>query len=197
MANDDNPEKKPPSDAPVAEEHEHEHGLMADDLRSMGHAQEEGTLVDNPTDLMGTDEHFDGDVDQMAMAPNQLGTMRFVYAAYFAGAIAIAFLLSKAVGGAWQRLALWKPQFGEPHDEIVIPVSAILGAGTAFYYWKKRETRQYAEEVASELSKVTWPTRTEVTNSTTVVIITTMIATIFFALMDRFWGFLTNLVYGT
>ena len=30
-----------------------------------------------------------------------------------------------------------------------------------------------------------------------VVIVTTLVSTIFFALMDRFWGFVTNLVYGT
>ena len=29
-----------------------------------------------------------------------------------------------------------------------------------------------------------------------VVIVTTIVSTVFFALMDRFWGFLTNLVYG-
>jgi preprotein translocase SecE subunit len=33
--------------------------------------------------------------------------------------------------------------------------------------------------------------------STAVVIVTTIFSTIFFALMDRFWSFLTNLVYGT
>jgi len=50
--------------------------------------------------------------------------------------------------------------------------------------------------VATELSLVTWPTRTEVTNGTVVVIVTTVVSTVFFALMDKFWGFLTNLVYG-
>jgi preprotein translocase subunit SecE len=36
-----------------------------------------------------------------------------------------------------------------------------------------------------------------VTNSTFVVIVATLASTVFFALMDRFWGFVTNLVYGT
>jgi len=35
-----------------------------------------------------------------------------------------------------------------------------------------------------------------VVNGTFVVIVTTLIATSFFALMDRFWSFVTNLVYG-
>ncbi|OJY17602.1 MAG: preprotein translocase subunit SecE [Myxococcales bacterium 68-20] len=65
----------------------------------------------------------------------------------------------------------------------------------AVYYWRKVEARQYVNEVAEELSKVTWPSRKEVTNSTTVVVLTTIFATVFFALMDRFWGFLTDKIY--
>jgi preprotein translocase subunit SecE len=130
------------------------------------------------------------------IVPTQLGTQRFVYAAYFAGGIAIAFMLSKAISYAWLRLSTYKPQFGEPHDEIVMPVAAVIGALTAVYYYRDLKTRTLAEEVASELGKVSWPGREEVVNSTFVVIVTTLLATTFFALMDRFWGFVTNLVYG-
>ena len=56
--------------------------------------------------------------------------------------------------------------------------------------WEVSETT-----VAEELSKVTWPSRKEVTNSTTVVVITTLFATLFFALMDRFWAFITDKIY--
>jgi preprotein translocase subunit SecE len=139
----------------------------------------------------------EADDAEFDVAPTQLGYKRYVYAAYFAGAILIAFLASKAIEGAWTRLALWKPAFGEPRGELIIPLSGLLGAGVALYNWRQQKTRQLIEEVASELSKVTWPNKEEVMNSTTVVIFTTLFATVFFALMDRFWGFLTNLVYGT
>jgi preprotein translocase subunit SecE len=129
-------------------------------------------------------------------SPSQLGTRRFVYAGYFAGAIAIAFLLSKILDYGWYRLQTWKPVLGEPRDEIIMPVSALVGALAAVYYWYRTRARQLAEEVASEMGKVTWPSRTEVTNGTFVVLVTTIISTVFFALMDRFWGFVTNLVYG-
>ncbi len=142
-------------------------------------------------------ERESDDDDGGAVAPQQLGTARFVYGAYFAGAIGIAFFASKAVDAAWTRLAMWKPGFGDPHDEYVMPIAALIGAGTAFYYWKRTRARQLAEEVASELSKVTWPTKQEVTNNTAVVLVTTAFAVVFFALMDRFWGFVTNLVYGS
>jgi preprotein translocase subunit SecE len=133
-----------------------------------------------------------------ASAPAQLGAKRYVYAGYMAGAIGIAFLASKVVDLIWTRLQMWKPQYvGEPRSELIMPLSGALGVAVAWYYWKQQRTRELAEEVASELSKVSWPTKDEVMNSTAVVIVTTVFSTIFFALMDRFWSFLTNLVYGT
>jgi preprotein translocase subunit SecE len=131
-----------------------------------------------------------------AASPTQLGTRRFVYAAYFAGAIGVAFLLSKVLDFGWLKLQNWKPALGEPRDEVVMPLAALIGGLAALYYWHRTRARQLAEEVASEMSKVTWPTRTEVTNGTFVVIVTTIVSTVFFALMDKFWGFVTNLVYG-
>jgi len=128
--------------------------------------------------------------------PLQLGERRFVYAAYFAGAIAIAFLISRIFSAAWQKAAALKPMFGEPREDIIIPLSALLGVFVAYYYWKRRNTRELAEQVAEQLGQVTWPNRSEVVNSTVVVILTTTFATLFFALMDRFWGFVTNMVYG-
>jgi preprotein translocase subunit SecE len=152
------------------------------------------SMVTRSTEKVG--QSHDGD-DEEAIAPTQMGAKRFVYVGYFAGAIGIAFLLTKIVDFAWIKAAQYKPGLGEPTDEAVFPVSGVIGALIAFYYWKRTRARQLAEEVANELSKVTWPSKEEVTNSTTVVIVTTALATVFFALMDRFWGFVTNLVYGT
>jgi preprotein translocase subunit SecE len=177
--------------------------LALDDEAPADSALAPGTLDDgtsralapSPAESRGEDESRD-DVGDEVVVPTQLGTQRFVYAAYFAAGIAIAFMLSKAISYAWLRLATYKPQFGEPHDEIVMPIAAVIGALTAVYYYRDLKTRTLAEEVASELGKVSWPGREEVVNSTFVVIVTTLLATTFFALMDRFWGFVTNLVYG-
>ena len=96
----------------------------------------------------------------------------------------------------WLKLQNYKPVIGDPRDEVIMPLSGLIGAGAAVYYWYRTRARQLAEEVAAEMSKVTWPSRTEVTNGTVVVIVTTLVSTVFFALMDKFWGFITNLVYG-
>jgi preprotein translocase subunit SecE len=65
----------------------------------------------------------------------------------------------------------------------------------ALRYWRKPEARSYVEEVAHELGAVTWPSRKEVTNSTMVVVFTTLLATAFFALMDQFWRAVTDQIY--
>jgi preprotein translocase SecE subunit len=147
-------------------------------------------------DALAFAEKYDVAQVGAAVAPTQLGTRRFVYAAYFAGAIAIAFLLSKVVDVGWTKVQSYVPSIGEPRDEIVMALSGLVGALVAVYFWKRTRARQLAEEVATEMSLVTWPSRTEVTNGTVVVIVTTVVSTVFFALMDKFWGFVTNLVYG-
>ena len=132
---------------------------------------------------------------EAAATPMQLGYTRFVYAAYMAGAMLVAFLTAKIGHVAWYRLGQWKPELGEPRDEIVYVAAGIIGVMVALYYWRKPESRQYANEVAEELSKVTWPSRKEVTNSTTVVLFYTLFATVFFALMDQFWKYVTDKIY--
>lgn len=150
--------------------------------------------ADSKTDE-GEKAESEAEADDAAGTPVQLGYQRYVYAAYMAGALLVAFLVAKIGHVAWYRLGQWKPEFGEPKDDILYPAAAVVGIAIALYYWRKQDARQYANEVAEELSKVTWPSRKEVTNSTTVVVLTTLFATVFFALMDRFWSFITDKIY--
>jgi len=183
-----------PTEEDTKRETEDEAAPAEADEPSAGVSAPEGTA-------MTTASSADAEVHDVAPvggvgSPSQLGMKRFVYAGYFAGAIFIAFAASKLLDFAWLKAASYKPGLGEPQDEIVMPVAALIGIGAAVYYWYRTRARQLAEEVANEMGKVTWPTRTEVTNGTFVVIVTTVVSTVFFALMDKFWGFLTNLVYG-
>lgn len=143
----------------------------------------------------GDERVHDGIVEDREASPIQFGYQRFVYAAYMGLAMVVAFLVAKSVHAGWYRLGQWKPAFGDPKDEIVYPVAGVLGILVSLYYWRKPSSRQYANEVAEELSKVTWPSKKEVWNSTTVVIVTTLFATVFFALMDQFWKYVTDKIY--
>lgn len=147
------------------------------------------------SDAPAAETRDEAEEEPAVAAPMQLGYIRFVYAAYMAFAMVAAFLVAKISHVAWYRLGQWKPDFGEPQDELIYPVAGVIGILISYYYWKKPSSRQYTNEVAEELSKVTWPDRKEVTSSTFVVIVTTVFATLFFALMDQFWKYVTDKIY--
>ena len=70
-------------------------------------------------------------------------------------------------------------------------------ASVGFAIWLRRNPKvyEYAMEVGSELSKVTWPTWKETKLATIVVIVTTLIISLILGLMDLIWGALSRLLY--
>ena len=191
-------EKDPPDESSPQDDEQNSPSEAAGDAGGEAADANAASLV--PPAELTKDAPVDASTDAAMEAEfagaSQVGQGRFVYGAFFAGAILTAFLSTKIVSGIWHKLSTYKPQVGEPRDEFLYPISALIGIGVALYYFRKPSARQYAEEVASELGKVTWPSKKEVTNSTTVVVVTTIAATIFFALLDQFWRFITDKVYG-
>jgi preprotein translocase subunit SecE len=139
--------------------------------------------------------------------PSQLGAARYVLAGFFAAGIAITFLLAKVLAGIWNQLAdnSWVARQApfissiaeDDRGTYTTLVGAIVGVSTTIYAYRRSDVRAWTSEVAAELAKVSWPSKKEVTNSTIVVIAAGAFATVFLALLDRFWGFVTNLVYGS
>ena len=76
-------------------------------------------------------------------------------------------------------------------------VGAVISLVLLIRTYRKASVRAWADEVANELLKVKWPTRKEVSNSTVVVIAASAVATVYLALLDRLWSFVTDLFYGT
>lgn len=140
-------------------------------------------------------------------AAEQLGaSARYVHAAFFVAGILIAFISSKLIALAWGSLADWPAatravplllRFAEDErGSYALGLGALVGILAVVQVYRKEHVRRWADEVALELTKVTWPNREAVTNGTVVVIVASAIATVYVALLDRFWGFLTHLVYG-
>jgi len=139
--------------------------------------------------------------------PTQLGATRHVLAGFFAAGIGVAFIVGKMLSGTWNRLAdnVWVGQHvpfisriaEDDRPTFTTLVGAAVGIFATVYAYRRPDVRTWTNEVASELAKVTWPSKKEVTNSTMVVIAASTFATVFLALLDRFWGFVTNLVYGS
>lgn len=145
------------------------------------------------------------DVEERGAA-GSLGATKYVHAAFFAVGILAAFLGSKVLGGAWVHLAEWPPAVRalpqlvafseEQRDTYCLIGGAVIGALGVLQAYRKESVRTWADEVATELSKVSWPNREAVFNGTVVVIVASMIAAVYVAVLDRFWSFLTTWVYG-
>jgi preprotein translocase subunit SecE len=147
------------------------------------------------------------EVDEPAQeAAGGFGASRYVHAAFFVAAILAAYVSAKLLVVAWGLLAEWPDavravpalvQYDEEKRENVAYVAGLLLSVVAvIQVYRKEGIRTWADDVAAELTRVTWPTRETVLNGTLVVVVASAIATVYVAVLDRFWGFLTNLVYG-
>jgi len=113
-----------------------------------------------------------------------------VHLIYLCGAVLLFYLLQWSIDWVWGY-------FGTSPSEFKMSLMAAVGAlvvGVALY----RNDRVYhlANEVSSELRKVTWPTAKEVRSATIVVIVMAVTSAIILFLFDLVWSGLTDLVYG-
>jgi len=113
-----------------------------------------------------------------------------VHLIYLCGAVLLFYLLQWSIDWVWGY-------FGTSPSEFKMSLVAAIGAivvGVSLY----RNDRIYhlANEVTSELKKVTWPTAKEVRAATMVVIVMAVTSAVILFLFDLVWSGLTDLVYG-
>jgi preprotein translocase subunit SecE len=159
-------------------------------------------LATTSEDSLASDEGGDDEDD----GAHTLGAERYVHAAFFVAGILAAYIASKTLVLAWNSLANWPAAVRavpalvalgeEQRDSYAMVAGAGVGAVTVIQSYRKENVRIWANEVAAELSKVTWPTREAVLNGTLVVVVASAIATVYVTILDRIWSFLTTLVYG-
>ena len=114
---------------------------------------------------------------------------KWVHVMFAVAGILLAWLLSKCGEWAWSY-------FGRPNG-FYVGAGSVLVAGIATYIcWKNEQIFALANEVTTELSKVTWPTRKETVSSTIIVIITTIVAALLLGLFDATWSWVTRMIYG-
>ena len=148
----------------------------------------------------GAEEEGDG------QAAAQLGSDRYVLAGFFATGMLGAYILGRAIQGAWINasnqdwFAQRVPRLAAVGDDdkamYGILIGGLISLVVVYRTYQRAEVRTWADEVAAELAKVVWPSRKDVTSSTFIVIVSSAVATIYLALLDRLWAFVTNIVYG-
>jgi preprotein translocase subunit SecE len=119
-----------------------------------------------------------------------MGPNKSVHAMFLSGGVLLFFLLQWTADWIWGYFARHPPEFA-------IQAVALLGAlaiGVTMY----RNERVYslANDVASELKKVTWPTWKETKAATLVVIVTVVICATLLFIFDAAWSWLTDRIYG-
>jgi preprotein translocase subunit SecE len=124
-------------------------------------------------------------VAQQENAPNKP-----VHLIYLVGAVTAFYLLQWTIDWVWGY-------FGTSPSDFQVSMLAAIGA-TIFAVWMYRSDKYYtlANEVSSELKKVTWPTAKEVRQATLVVIVMAVLSAMILGLFDFIWSNLTEFVYG-
>jgi len=151
-------------------------------------------------------EEGDDEGDEGEQAAAQLGADRYVLAGFFAAGLAGAFVLGRALQGAWTSAANkdWfsqnVPRLAAVSDDdkgmYSILLAGLIAVIVVYRTYQRPDVRTWADEVAAELQKVVWPSRKDVTSSTVIVIVASTVATVYLTLLDRLWAFVTNIVYG-
>ncbi len=125
------------------------------------------------------------------MAQQENAPNKPVHLMYLVGAVITFYLLQWSIDWVWGWITPSTPS----DFKITLAAAFItLVFGTVMY----RNDRIYhlANEVASELRKVTWPTAKEVRSATLVVIVMAIVSALILGLFDLVWSNLTELVYG-
>ena len=113
---------------------------------------------------------------------------KWVHIMFATGGILLAWLLSKCGDWVWSY-------FGKPNELFVGLGSVALAAVATVVAWKNEQVFTLANEVTTELRKVTWPDRRETVNSTIVVIATTIISALLLGFFDAIWAWASGLIF--
>ncbi len=122
---------------------------------------------------------------QQENAPNKP-----VHLMYLCGAVLLFYLLQWTLDWVWG--AFWTA----PSDFTISVIAAVVAGTVGVVAYRNDRVYHLANEVASELKKVTWPTAKEVRAATIVVIVMAIISAVILGVFDLVWSNLTELVYG-
>ena len=113
-----------------------------------------------------------------------------VHLIYLCGAVLLFYLLQWSIDWIWGYFAT------APSESKISVVAAIGAAVAGIALYRNDRIYHLANEVSSELKKVTWPTAKEVRTATITVIVMAIISAIILGLFDLVWTNVTELVYG-
>ena len=124
------------------------------------------------------------------MAQQENAPNKPVHLIYLVGTVIVFYLLQWSIDWIWGYFAT------PPSDFKISLIAAISATVIGIGFYKNDRYYSLANEVATELKKVTWPTAKEVRTATIVVIVMAIVSALILGLFDFVWSNLTELVYG-
>jgi preprotein translocase subunit SecE len=113
-----------------------------------------------------------------------------VHLIFLVGVVVAFYVLQWSIDWIWGY-------FGTPPSEFRLTIfAAVIATVAGIVLYRSDKYYYLANEVASELKKVTWPTAKEVRTATIVVVVMAIISAMILGLFDFVWSNLTELVYG-
>ena len=109
---------------------------------------------------------------------------------YLVGVVVLFYLLQWTIDWVWGYFAT------TPSDFKISLFAAAASAIIGVVMYRSDKYYTLANEVTSELKKVTWPTAKEIRTATLVVIVMAIISAVLLGFFDFVWSNLTELVYG-
>ena len=101
----------------------------------------------------------------------------------------VVFTAGLQLGGAYDLEARVRS-----YDLIVRGFSVLVGAVLFGGLYRHERANQFMNEVATELTRVTWPSQKETTNATFVVIIMVVVSGMILGFLDYVWTALLKMV---
>jgi preprotein translocase subunit SecE len=133
--------------------------------------------------------------DTSTATATTMGLAKYVHVMYFVGTVVVGWLFVKITETVWTALNLTFTAVPPPSNLVEV----VMGGGGALalgiYLWRHPKVNSLVVEIVVELSKVSWPTRKELSASTVVVIVLSIIASIILGLFDFFWSWCTDFIY--
>jgi preprotein translocase subunit SecE len=104
-------------------------------------------------------------------------------------------ILDKALDWLWASVdALRVTALIGEQVTVSTVIAAVVAIGATLYYARREDLKTFLSEVIIELKKVTWPGWDETKRSTVIVIIFTVVLSVFLWGSDQVWRFLTELI---
>ncbi len=125
---------------------------------------------------------------ELGVSPRALGPGRYVQFAFLVLVLVVFWFADNLLNTVWAY-------FQEPNERLISGLAAVIGMVTGIVLYRSYSVKSFADEVAVELGKVTWPDRKETRYATIVVLVASMVAAVILGMMDMVWSAVTDFIY--